>query len=326
MKAFVSVLDQVPDRHVNGVSTPFLSLKGQPLLLYVLVALDRVRPVEEIIVVGPQKRIMQVLEGALHSGVLFSKSIRVHGQNGTRIENMFSAYAESFSSGPASEDPLNLVSEEAPALFLPADIPLVTTAEIESFIAASDMTRYDYTMGISSEAALRPFYPNAHQPGIKKPYIALQDMTFRPNNLHLLRPFRVAERNPLKGLNVKPLGHSEDGGKRLEKGNWVKDLPFYFQELLIGGLDPKDIAQAANLIGKDRPLGALEAYFSRKLNIAFKMIEKWRGGGALNIDDEAAYRSVSLRLDEWRAYFLSLNRNEKGEDLCPVSGDPCQSA
>lgn len=325
MKAFLFALDQGPEQQVKGTSTPFLLLEGRPLLLFVLVALDRVRDIDQITIVGPQKKIMQVLEMSLLSGLLFSKKVLVQEQKEGLVENFLSASESSPQKDREEKDPLKLVPSDRPALFLPGDIPLVTTAEIETFIAGSDTGKYDVTMGITSEASLRPFYSDENQPGIKKSYFALKGATFRFNNLYLFRPQQMAQRIIHQKSKEDRQSIANDPPEDHKKEDWSRALPFYISDLIDTSLNQTVRNKIDACFQKEMSLEQLEKSLLYTMNLKIKFIERWKGAGALNIDDRSSYEAISARINDWRNYLAGLNQNKEGELLCPISGDTCQS-
>ena len=165
-----------------------LVLDGHPLFIHVLRALDRVREVDRVYVVGPKAPITEAVEAAA-SILAFSKRVTVLDQKKTLLENALFSYAQSCSYATSPAAPKTVA--DPPALFLPADIPFVTTAEIETFISHADMTRYDYCLGVAPETSLSHFYPHGGKPGVRMAYLYLRDKVYRVNNLHLVRPYRV---------------------------------------------------------------------------------------------------------------------------------------
>ena len=93
MNAFILAGDRGRSRQVGGMNKAFLLLEGRPVLLYVLMALDRVRGIDQVYVVGPRKEIMGVIEKALPDA-LFSKKIEVLEQKNSLLENILYGYTD----------------------------------------------------------------------------------------------------------------------------------------------------------------------------------------------------------------------------------------
>jgi len=316
MKAIVFATDDLDTGYrMNGNSSSFFILQGKPILLFVLVALDQLEEIDEIVVVGAPSKIMRVLEMALFE-VPFSKKVTVCPQKEGFSENLQSATNGNLQQ---ESDPLQVLSKDEAVLCLPGNIPLVTTAEIESFLAASDMESYDYCIGITEESVLRAFYPEGAKAGIKKPYIQVKERFFRLNNLHLIRPLkmnRIAQeflKNPTK----------ENGISSVESDL----LPAYMASFFGGLMRRADQAQkqVLSLSRPDSSIEVLEKSLSDITQLKLKFVGRWKGAAALNIDDAACYQSISERIDDWRTLLADLNQTEEGKKQCPTSGLACKS-
>ncbi len=313
MKAIVFATDHLnSDYRLNGLSSSFLNLQGRPILLYVLVALNQLSDIDEIAIVGPPSQIMRVLEAALFE-VPFSKKITVLPQKKQLLEDLQSAICGEAQQAP---DPLQVLPTDEAVLCLPGNIPLITTAEIEAFLADSDMTSYDYCIGITEENALRAFYPEGEKSGIKNPCIQVQNKSFRLNNLHLLYPSRIS-----RVVQEQP-NASKNG-----IGSGSSTLPLYISALLGGGLRKSDQAHelVLSLSHQNSSIEMLEDCLSEISQIKLKFTGRWKGGAALNINDEASFQAVSERIDDWRILTEDLNQTEEGKKQCPTSGLACKS-
>ena len=326
MNAFILAGDRGRSRQVGGMNKAFLLLEGRPVLLYVLMALDRVRGIDQVYVVGPRKEIMGVIEKALPE-VLFSKKIEVLEQKNSLLENILYGYTYSLPGYQEGIGAARLPHEDPPALFLPADIPLVTTAEIEEFIAGSDMKAYDYCLGVTEEKHLTPFYPRAGAPGIRMAYLYLKEKTYRMNNLHLARPFRVGAGSYIQ--KVYNHRYQKYAGNRLRMAleilrtpGCAKGLSFY---LLAQGavffskikLDP-----LASFLRRFLTVEEVERQVSVFLKTRFKAVETGLGGAALDIDDEKTYKTMFLLFREWRAYLSKFDKS--GGSFCPLKTGVCK--
>ncbi|HZR47878.1 MAG TPA: nucleotidyltransferase family protein [Candidatus Manganitrophaceae bacterium] len=326
MNAFVLAGDRGERRQVGGMNKALLTLEGRPLIIHVLSALDQARGVDRIYVIGPQKEIMGAIEQALPY-VLFTKKIEVLPQKENLVENILSAYASSLPGYRKGSDPRQLPNADEPGLFLPADIPLVTAAEIDAFISACDMEKYDYCLGVTSESALRPFYPSKGRPGIKMPYLYLKDQVYRMNNLHLARPYRIGMADAVQEMYDHR--HQRYTGNRfriayriLKSPHGPSGLVFYL--LAQGGVFFMNagLPSIASFFRKRLPAEAVEKEASTFLQTRFKAVETRIGGAALDVDDEKAYRAISHRFREWKRYLAGFDEKSDGP-LCPGDGAVC---
>ncbi len=311
MKAIVFATDQVAsDYRIKGLSSPFFNLQGRPILLYVLVALDQLADIEEVVIIGPPSQIMSVLEAALFE-VPFSKKITVLPQKGQLLEDLQSAISGGLQQAP---DPLQVLPPDEAVLCLPGNIPLITTAEIEAFLATSDMDCYDYCIGITEENALLAFYPEGEKSGIKKSTIQLKDKRFRLNNLHLIRPLKIGR-----------VAQGESSGKSATASGWPSALPPYMASLFDDLLSKTGQEKILGLSPQDSTIEIFEDRLSDIFQLKLRFTGRWKGGAALNIDDEACYQAISERIDDWRTLIADLNQTEEGKKKCPTSGLACKS-
>ena len=326
MNAFVLAGDQGEKGRICGINKAFLALEGRPLLIHVLNALDTVETIDRIYVIGPQKEIMAAIEKALPE-ILFTKKIEVLQQKGSLVENILSAYACSLPGYQEGVDPRRLPQADEPALFLPADIPFLIPSEIEAFIAKCDMEKADYCMGVTQEEALTPFYPRQDKPGVRFPYLYLKGQSYRMNNLHLARPYRVGA----GGYVQKMYDHRYQKyiGNRLrialeifKTPRWPKALLFY---LLAQGTVfsmQAGLLSAAAFFRRFLTLPAVEKEASFFLKTRFKAVETDIGSAALDIDDEETYKTFSLLFREWRTYFERFAKTKENE-FCPFETEAC---
>ena len=178
---------------VHGDNKAFLLLKGEPLLVHILRALQQSRTVQDIVVVGPADRISETLQQ--HAARLTGNGkIRIVGQRENMIENFKAGYVASLKL-PETVSFAELRGTEhadTPVLAVPCDIPLLTPQEVDEFIVRSNMHDYDYSIGITSEKVLSHYHPAEGRPGIRMIYFHVREDLMRHNNLHLGKPLRFA--------------------------------------------------------------------------------------------------------------------------------------
>ncbi len=298
---------------ICGINKAFLPLDGYPLFIHVLRALDAVREIDRVYVVGPKRQIAEAIEVAA-STLAFTKKVIVLDQKRTLLENALFSYAQALADStpsPAGQP------ADPPALFLPADIPFVTAGEIETFISRADMARYDYCLGVVPETALRPFYPHAGKQGIKMSYLYLKDKIYRVNNLHLVRPYRVGMLSYIQ--KTYDLRYQSHLGNRLRTIYEIVKAPKCISGLLLYLLaqgatwfSGVGLTKAALFCSHFLPMSRVENEASHFLRARFKVVEVDLCGSALDVDDEATYRTMSVLFKEWRSFTLS------GSARCPA--------
>ncbi len=323
MNAIILAGDRKAALPFCGISKAFLLLEGWPLFIHVITALNQSPSIETIYIVGPRNAIMAALEKSL-SAFLFTKKIEVLEQKESLLAN--SVYAYEYASGGENKNP---------ALFLPADIPLVTYEEIEAFIAMSDMNQYDYCLGVTSEKHLKQFYPKIKakikECGIKMPYLYLKDHVYRMNNLHIARLPSQHGASMLQTIY----------NHRRQKNIWNRVGMIY--ALFTAGharalLLLYMLAQAAvlcvrfglqgiaNIFRKPILLNQVEAEVSSLLRMRFKAVEINVGGAALDIDDETTYKTMVAAFRKWHEALLPKEKAKEKESghqhaACPFQAE-----
>ncbi len=296
MDAFVLAGDRGRSRAVLGNNKAFLALAGRPLFLHVLAALDGVRQVDRVFVVGPKAEIEQTL--ATSPARSLTKPCIVLEQKRTLLENALSAYDEALRSHPTPDS-------DPPALFLSADIPLVTSEEIEVFIARADLRHADYCIGVVRSERLAPFYPTADQPGIRMAYLHLKEAAYRINNLHCVRPRRVRVTGYIQA--AYDLRHQKEFGNVLKTLWMILHAPPLFQALGLyllarcaSGFEKMRLTLLTHACRRFLSTAAVERRLSHFLGAAVAFVETPAAGGALDVDDAATWATLSSRYPEWR--------------------------
>ncbi len=137
----------------------FLQISGRPLVDYVVQAVQRARGIGRIAVVGPP--------GPLRSVV--SRDVTVVSDNGGIMENVAHAVRE------LGGRDLTLVAA--------SDIPLLTGAVVEEFLAVCARTPADFYYAVVPKDAMDRQFPTA-----QKTYVTLTDGTFCGGSLMLFNP------------------------------------------------------------------------------------------------------------------------------------------
>lgn len=327
MDAFVLAGDRGASHQILGTNKALLKLEGYPLFIHVLKALDEVAEIDRIYLIGPQKKMMEEIEQALPY-TLFFKKIEVLEQKNSLIENILAAYSRSLPGYQDGMDVHRLNHGDPPGLFLPADIPLITPAEIREFISKADMEESDYCLGVTPEEALIPFYPKADQPGMKMAYVYTRTQAYRLNNLHLARPLRIGAGRDIQQLYdhryQKYLGNRiRIMLEILKRPGWPSVLKSYLLAQAAVFLAQSNRSGLAALFRRSLALSKVEREMSRFLGTRFKVVETNIGSAALDIDDEASYRILSTRFREWREFFAKFNQGQEGGGACPFRTEAC---
>lgn len=301
MNAIVFVGDQKATHPLCGMNKGFLLLEGWPLFIHVLSALNQASRIDAIYIIGPRKPLMDAVEKALPT-FLFSKKIEILEQKESLIENLFHAYH--YAVGIPSID-------APPALFLPSDIPLVTGQEIDTFIANANMDEADYCLGVTPKKYLERFHPKSTEPGINISYLYLKDQIYRMNNLHLGRLSPLLAGGMLQTIynhrHQKNIWNRIVMGLILLKDNRAMSvLSFYLLAQTTSLLSRVGLHRVATYFRRFLDRSEIEKAISHLLGVRFKTVETTEGGAALDIDDEATYKTISRVFAKWHSSMTAL--------------------
>ena len=170
---------------LHNENKAFLELKGAPIFIHVLRALQGAEQVGKVILVGPADRLTAALE---EHGV--TADVVVVEQRDNMVENFKTGYVASLGFG----DEVDFWSlkgtehENTPVLVAPCDIPLMVPGEVDELLARSNMHEYDYSIGITSEQVLSHYHPTEGKSGIRMIYFHVKEDLMRHNNLHVAKP------------------------------------------------------------------------------------------------------------------------------------------
>ena len=170
----------------------FLLMNGTPLIVHVLRALETSEHVGRAIIVGPAERLRQTLD---RYDRLKDLEIHVMEQRDTLLENAKAGFVAALPGvlpDTSLERLRNSRFTDKYVLFLPCDIPLLTSFEVDEFVEKADMDRFDYCAGVTSEETLSAYYPKSSVPGIRMAYFHLKEGRFRHNNLHMVKPLKAS--------------------------------------------------------------------------------------------------------------------------------------
>lgn len=301
MNAFVFANTQSPTQQVNGMNHSFLPLEGRPLLIYVLMALDRVTQIEKVIVIGVTKEIMRAIESVIFE-IPFQKTITVLEEKETFLESVHFAEIETHKG--ENQDGLDMISE--PALYLPGNIPFVTPAEISTFIAASDMTKADCYLSLTSGEA--SYFPGVQQRQMDPDKKETQAPC--PGRLMLSRSDAMGDCDAIKaiGRHYKEM-QAEQSSHTTPLKAFLKRMGVYTETKSPDTLPP---------------LSQIEEKVTAFLKTRFKFTKTATAGNALPAEDQSSYQFLLDHFEDWREYITTL-KTEEGDKVCSISGSACES-
>jgi molybdopterin-guanine dinucleotide biosynthesis protein A len=310
VKAIVVAGDKGKSHPAFGKNKGFLDVDGLPIVARVVSALGNAESVSEIYVVGPKRK----LEEALSPGPDFpkvGKPVHVLEQRSTLYENIWYTFLETLPAhrrGEAVEDIAKGPEADSVVLIAAADMPLLTSAEVDEFVSKCDMERYDYVVGVTLEEDLTHYYPRRRNKGIRLAYMHFKEGSFRQNNMHMVRPFKVHNRHYVQTMydlryqkeftNIARLTweilNGEEGGWGAVGNYLLLQLSLLFARLRLGFL--KD------LVRRVTHAESVARCISKLMNTRFGYVFTSLGGAALDVDKEREYEVVKLRFSEWKKY------------------------
>ena len=301
MSAILLAGDRRASIQVRDDNKAFLELNGVPLFIHVLRALQQARQVGHIVVVGPEERVSAALED---HGI---QNVRVVPQRENMIENFKAGYVASLGLADEVEfwDLKGTEHENVPALVVPCDIPLLVPAEVDEFIARSNMHEYDYSIGVTSEGVLSHYHPADGKPGIRMIYFHVREDLLRHNNLHIGKPLTFAHldyiermyewRYQTRAANIIRMFFS------LLFAGWrlVKALRVFILMQLSLHYDrhghPKLSGRVRSLVRFNR----LAEGIGNALGARVQVVYTHFGGAALDVDNAEDLSAIEERYDEW---------------------------
>lgn len=307
--AIVMAGDREAYRSVCGQNKALLEVEAKPILVHILEALDRCPYVARIFVVGPRERIAAVLGPRSDR----DKELVLVEQSRTLVENAWKGFLATIPATDAdgrafTEEELRERYGEKVVLIVGSDIPLVTHHELEEFIEGSDLERYDYLMGMSTEETLSAFYPGAGRPGVRFAYFHFRETLERQNNLHMIRVFRIINR---KYTELMYRFRYQKRWKNILQLLWVL---LRMPEIRLGTvlrfcllhlcrvLARLPGVPLQRLLHRFVPKRKVEEDVSRLLKARFGSVVTTYGGAALDVDNEEDLETIRLRYHDWLAY------------------------
>jgi CTP:molybdopterin cytidylyltransferase MocA len=309
--AAILIGDRGKSHPVWGQNKNFLEIAGMPLFVHVLRALERARSLKLLFVVGDRKKIEQALDKHKHSIAHPHRIIPLEQRNNL-FANAMTAFekASELASGKDVEG-LRGHHHDTTMLYLPGDMPLVTAQEIDEFLDRCDPDRFDYCAGVTPEESLRPFYPREGSRGIRMAYFHLRQSRYRQNNLHLVKPLKVAHRHYVQKMydyryQKQPINIATLLWEFFRTNVGAKGIYCYLilhwnlllSRLGLGFLTP--------VFRRLVSIETVERAIEQLLGCRFKIVETQMPGAALDVDNEKDYETLKLMYSRWRDHQESL--------------------
>lgn len=302
--AVVLAGDKIASKNILGKNKLFLEIDGIPLLFFVLRALEGVERIGKICLAGPEKPIRELLRK--YSGYLRNnKELAVIEQKENMYKNFWSAFThtiDGYHEGLETRDP---GVREKLVLVAPCDLPFITPEEIDEFLNGCAVDELDYCLGMTEERFLEKFYPDGRKPGIKMAYLYLREGNFRLNNLHLVRPFRVYNREYIERIyecryqkNIKNIikvmfdFFSFQGvGTRAIILYALLEFSVLFRYIGLSSL----AGATKNMVSQSE----IRKFVSKLLKTRIDIVQTTIGGTAVDVDNDTDFETVQTRFHEW---------------------------
>jgi len=298
---------------IRNDNKAFLEVKGLPLFIHVLRALQQAEHVRNIVIVGPSDRLNNALEQhAAH--VNGAGNILVVEQRDNMIENFKEGYVATLGIDPSVpfESLRGSHFDQTPVLVVPSDIPLLTPDEVDEFIARSNLHEYDYSIGITSEKVLSHYHPQDGKTGIQMIYFHVKEDLLRHNNLHIGKPLTFAHLDYIEKMYewryqtrlaniLRMLFSLLFNGWRLTKSLRIfilMQISLYYDR----HGHPKLSDRLRSLVGRNR----LAEGIGNALGAEVQIIYTHYGGAALDADNERDLVVIEEHYEEWMDYQRNL--------------------
>jgi GTP:adenosylcobinamide-phosphate guanylyltransferase len=288
----------------------FLELRGVPLFIHVLKALLDAELVEDVVVVGPSKRIFQALE---KQGI--SERVLVVEQRDNMIENFKMGYVCSL----GLEESVSFWSlknsgyDERPVLVAPCDIPMLLPEEVDEFLMRSNMHEYDYSIGVTSKEVMEHYHPAENHSGIRMIYFHVKEDLIRHNNLHIAKPLTFDHLDYIEKMyewryqtrlaNMLRMFFS------LLSNGWrlMKSVRIFILMQLALYYDRHGHPHLSDRLRSLVSFNRLSEGIGNALGARVQIVYTHFGGAALDADNEKDLAVIDQRYDEWMTFQRSMH-------------------
>lgn len=182
--------DSLASHPVFGRNKALLPVQGRALVAHVVRTLVDVPEVERVWIVGPADRLALALADV---PVRPGQERHIVPQGRNLYANVWDTFLRTLTD-EREPDLRRLERLYADTVIAVAggDVPLLTAPEMRHFLAGANMDHADYVVGLTAIEALEPYAPQHERFGIRMAALNVAEGGFRQNNLHVVRPFRIA--------------------------------------------------------------------------------------------------------------------------------------
>jgi molybdopterin-guanine dinucleotide biosynthesis protein A len=294
--------DKGSSRRVEGESKAFLYVHGQPLFLRGALAAAGVQRVRRLFIVGDKAKLDYYLS---RSPAPITKPVITIEQKGTLLENVWSGFlstVDGYADGAEKSDPAMMGKT---VLFMPGDTPLLGAPEIEEFLGAADMDRFDYVGGLTGAGVMERYSPSGGIPGIRMAYFHFREGRFRINNLHLARPFMCRNRGVVQLMYSSRYQKDIRNIIHLTRDLWGlhvnrKTLTLYAKLQTAMFLSFIGFGGLSDMVRRRIPMADVAEAAGAMLGMRAGWSVTTRGGAALDVDNDIDYETMKIMFRQWR--------------------------
>jgi len=283
----------------------FLKINNKCIINYVVDALQKVNSIRDIYIVGLHDKLNEIFKKNT-ADFDYPKPIHIVPQRSNLYENIWHTFQLTIPDGENLQVLENSAYADKAVLIVPCDSPLLTPHEVEHFITHSQIENHDHVLGLTSKRNLEFFYPRDGKPGIKMAYLHLKENSYRINNLHLVKPIRIENREYIQKMyqyrHQRTFKNMVLFGLSLLGKDKAKHYQYYLglqMGLLFASLGLESMVRVFRSL---TPKQALEKSISNILKARFMGLEVPYAGAALDIDNDRDYEAIKIRFNEWREY------------------------
>ncbi|MFQ5432418.1 MAG: NTP transferase domain-containing protein [Nitrospinota bacterium] len=297
----------------------FIIIKDRPLFIHVLVALLKVPMVGKIFIVGPKSEIenelLKLSPDELPPGRVFALQ-----ESRNIVNNVLNAFWESVGGIRVSGKDVGKEIMEKPILVIGGDSPLVSPPEVEQFLTRCDTTNYDYFMGMTPRSDMKYYYPTPDRTGIRFAYAHFSENLLRINNIHLVKPLKVKNRQEFLAMyRVRHLLELVDvikcgwalATRHIKPGDWID----WIKMILAMFLRQAGFPTVADFLRRNIPMKRGEKVADSLLGTRSKIVITTFGGAALDVDKKSSLIAIRDNFDDWKERQAQIAQEKKAGNI-----------
>lgn len=205
-----------------------------------------------------------------------------------------------------------------------SDVPLITPGAIQDFLDRSEGIQGDFFMSVASDNLLRHFYHDkTGGEGIRRPYLSLREAQIRANNMILVRPNRVGNRELIQeSFGIRKMTEWRNVlalfWKLLRLSSRFQTVRMSFLLQTVAVLRRYGCMATAEKLRRYIHTGEFEELLGRIFMTDLRLVESPYAGVSLDIDTDEDYHKLCENFEYWKMVQEELVRQYKRN---PVTDD-----